>query len=181
MEVAGGRRIEIAIGPVGAAAEEIADPRGDPPAHGDAAVDRAEGADVEAGRTGNGARLVEPRLRGDVDDRGQLAAELRGNAAGHHFRRLHVARVERVGERLGILVGHRHAVDDILNLAVRSADVDPAVLAGNEPRRGEQHRRQLLARRGAGQLVDQVGAEIDMRSGRRGLEQGVTGHVHRFA
>ena len=60
VEVVGGRRIEIAIGPVAAAAQKISDPRRDPSADRRAAVDCAEAAGVQAGVAEDRARLVEP-------------------------------------------------------------------------------------------------------------------------
>ena len=47
----------------------------------------------------------------------------------------HVARVERLKEAFPSIRRSRHAVDDALNLTVRTAHVDTAVLARDEPGR----------------------------------------------
>jgi hypothetical protein len=66
---------------------------------------------------------------------------------------LHGARVSGLVKAWNTFVGQRHAVDDLLDLSVRAAHVDPAVLAGDEPGRGQQHGR-AVARRRRRQLID---------------------------
>ncbi len=158
-------RVQIPLGAVRARADEIAHARRQAPTERPAAVDGAEATHVQAGRTRDPARVVEPGFRRDVHHRAQLAPVLGRDAAGHHRGRLHVARVERVRVRLRVLVGHRHTVDHVLNLTVRSTDVDAAVLARDEPRRGQQHSGELTARRRRRQPIDQVRAKVHVRSG----------------
>src|SRR5205807_9549247 len=83
-------------------------------------------------RLGLGAAAAEPRLGGEVDDRADLLPELRRHVAVDDLDALGDAGIDRVGERHAGLVGDGLAVDDVLALAVRSLEVEAAVLVFGE-------------------------------------------------